>query len=408
MKSKLIVMGSVALLLLVTVFYLLTRESGVGTETIQLTKEPLYPSLFVTSPGVFITDSAGERPVASGEKPKPPYTLRGDATGKAVVHFDDGSELRLDSSSTLEVRDASLHTETKALLVKVKLTVGRVWSDIVALATPESAWEVETSNVVATVRGTAFGVITEANGTTTVIGSEHTVELTLIDPETGERNTFRRTPLSEDEFIIITNALAKKDSSLNLIPSKKTEKELKDPWVLQNEKKNDIDMSDTDLPSRVDTGTGTGSALPHTSTISNPRVDVETTSVSPTGGEAPKPVSSSRSSTESKKAASLVITPSLPLDEIVEDTRVPLTATLTYSDQTTENVNAKVFWNVIGKIGYVEGNVFVAKLDPSVSELGHAPGSITATWKDGSGDQILGSTPIFDVQAKVVMLEEQG
>jgi hypothetical protein len=79
-----------------------------------------------------------------------------------------------------------------------------VWSKIVELATGDSAWEVETSRAVATVRGTAFGATNDASGST-FIGSENTVSVAPIDPATRKALTEHAMPLSEDKSLTVTD-----------------------------------------------------------------------------------------------------------------------------------------------------------------------------------------------------------
>jgi hypothetical protein len=66
-------------------------------------------------------------------------------------------------------------------------------------------------------------------------------------------------------------------------------------------------------------------------------------------------------------------------------------------------VTSEVVWQAIGPVGrIVKAGLFEAKLDPSVSELGQASGTIIATWQDKkTSEALLGKTPIFNVKAKV-------
>ena len=88
-----------------------------------------------------------------------------------------------------------------------------------------------------------------------------------------------------------------------------------------------------------------------------------------------------------------------PLGEVGEDERVFLQAFLSYSDGTRKDVTEGAKWQVVGEIGRMEKpGVFYAKLPPSVSELGVAPGAISAAWMDENGRAFSGQTPIFKVQ----------
>lgn len=89
-----------------------------------------------------------------------------------------------------------------------------------------------------------------------------------------------------------------------------------------------------------------------------------------------------------------------PLTEVREDEVVILQAILTLSDGTRKDVTDSTRWQVIGLIGSMgKPGVFFAKMDPTVSELGAAPGAIGATWVDEkSGIKLEAQTQIFKVQ----------
>jgi hypothetical protein len=76
------------------------------------------------------------------------------------------------------------------------------------LATTDSYWEVESSNAVASVRGTAFGM-EYADEETEITGSENTVEVEARDPLTGE--SLGKTPVGAKKILAI-----KKDTLQNL------------------------------------------------------------------------------------------------------------------------------------------------------------------------------------------------
>ena len=81
------------------------------------------------------------------------------------------------------MEESSFNANSGKLIVRINLVLGRAWSKIISLATPDSVWEVRTSTAVATVRGTAFGM-EYADGKSTVIGSENKVAVNAVDPET--------------------------------------------------------------------------------------------------------------------------------------------------------------------------------------------------------------------------------
>ncbi len=406
MNKNLVVGGGVLAAIVASVIFYFSLDQRQIEEITPTDETPLTesPIVHVTSEGVVVIKDGNEREVVDGESILPPYELKSGATGKAVVRFSEGSELRLDPNSNLIVESAAYTPESKNLFVQVKLTVGRLWSDITLLATPESAWEVETSNVVATVRGSSFGVIAEENGTTTVIGSEHDIDLTIIDPDTGERKETRKVTLHEDEVVVISDEEAKNDDGPAPKTHKKTDTEKNDPWLLMQEKQdaenledllNDSEENDArDPETEVEEEAEAEETIDTRATppaVVTPREEPRTT---PTPTPAP--------SSASKKANSVTITSATTLNGVTEGTPVRLTATLIYSDGSKKDVTGEVTWKVLGNVGSISGGVFNPLLNESVAEYGHAPGSITATWKDaGTGESLLGSTPIFDVKARV-------
>ena len=197
-KQILIVVGVVAVLGLV----------------IFMNRGPLTPvaSSAVTEPRIVVSsahaylveDGARGKELATGDTIAVPAIIETDVSGKASVFFADGSVARLDGDTRIVLRESAYDAKSGKLVVRLALTVGRVWSKIVQLTTSDSAWEVETSQAVAAVRGSAFGVENDASGST-FVGSEHTVEITPIDPKTGTRLTDKTTPLGEDKFVVVTD-----------------------------------------------------------------------------------------------------------------------------------------------------------------------------------------------------------
>ena len=138
------------------------------------------PWVEVLKPGVF----SAARELKTGDELRTPATIKTNSTGLANIYFPDGSVARLDSNTELVLEEGSYDGADKTLRVKMLLSVGRVWSKILELATPRSSWEVKTANAVATVRGTAFGV-EYISGKTTVVGSEHSVAVANLDQNTS-------------------------------------------------------------------------------------------------------------------------------------------------------------------------------------------------------------------------------
>ena len=157
-----------------------------------------------------------------------------DEKGLAIIHLPDGSSVQLDVSSEARFDQAEYDNGSDTLRVKVALTAGRIWSKIIELTTPESYWEVKTTNAVAAVRGTAFGM-EYAEGETQIIGSENTVEVQPIDPVSGEIITENIAKVTANKILAIKRdaVIGLKERRINL------SKEVRDiapellerPWV---------------------------------------------------------------------------------------------------------------------------------------------------------------------------------
>lgn len=106
----------------------------------------------------FIRHGAGSwAPVAADAALAEGDQVKTNAKSQATVNFFDGATARLDENSEVAVRalsvDADNHASTQVTLA---VTAGRVWSRVVKLLDRDAAFSVQSSTVVATVRGTAF------------------------------------------------------------------------------------------------------------------------------------------------------------------------------------------------------------------------------------------------------------
>ena len=163
------------------------------------------PWVEVIAPGVFILSGEEKSELKTGDELSAPATIETDGTGVANIYLPDGSAMRLDVSSRIELESAEFQESDGGLLVKIKLSAGRVWSKIFNLATPASTWEVKTANAVATVRGTAFGVEFN-NDLSLLIGAENEVSVSAIDPATQEIVAVAETKLSPKKILGIASA----------------------------------------------------------------------------------------------------------------------------------------------------------------------------------------------------------
>jgi hypothetical protein len=88
----------------------------------------------------------------------PDDEIRTGADGKVAIRWGDRGETRLDANTDLTIVAAPADDATTQAKVELELSSGRVWSRVLKLLDVDSGFDVKTDAVVATVRGTAFGV----------------------------------------------------------------------------------------------------------------------------------------------------------------------------------------------------------------------------------------------------------
>jgi hypothetical protein len=179
MKFK-IVIGVVVLVLLAVSFGIWSSRKTQAQPIIQPWAEVLSDSLFELD----ATTREPKATIASGDELEIGDVLQTNNAGIATIHYPDGSVARIDPNTTFTIDTHSYNSSTGQQSTGLKLEAGRIWSKVFELATPSSSWEVKTSNTVATVRGTAFGVSAEGNRTI-IAGSEHEISLQIRDSQTS-------------------------------------------------------------------------------------------------------------------------------------------------------------------------------------------------------------------------------
>lgn len=197
----------------------------------------------VLSPKVAVRQGSDLRDLKTGDALGAGETIVTGQAGLANIHFPDGSIARLDADTELAIGEGSCDLSDGSLKVKVFLKMGRFWSKIIKLATPESFWEVRTGNAVAAVRGTAFGV-EYSQGRTLIIGSQNEVSATAVDPTNGETIVGAAALVGPDQVLEILDAdfadfKSGKKSLANLVGPAPTAL-LKSQWVERFKRQDDL------------------------------------------------------------------------------------------------------------------------------------------------------------------------
>ena len=94
-------------------------------------------------------------PALDGELYATGDLVRANVEGRAVLTFFDGSSLSVDPGSQVKVL-ALNRVSTDGIQVTVEQSLGRSWSAVQKLRTPDSRYEVRTPSTTAVVRGTGF------------------------------------------------------------------------------------------------------------------------------------------------------------------------------------------------------------------------------------------------------------
>lgn len=348
-----------------------TPDKSDATETawIEISAGPIFNK--TTTPAVEL--KSGDLLVAGS-------VIGTGATAHGNIHFPDGSVLRLDKKTTITISQIQFKKDDKSVIVKISLAVGRVWSKVVGLTTPESKWEVKTSNTVATVRGTAFGVSFQ-NGLSWVLGSENTVAVAPVNPATGEPIITSEILVGTNQFVQVTDQdvfKAEATTTSVLQTTSASTSLLNDPWVLGSKEE---DKNFTPEPNNPNQNTGPTTQTENTTTA--PKNTTTETTNTPT-----------TSSNPTNTQGELIVTTNMDLTSVPEGETIPFQATLkTLSG--SQDVTSKVTWSVIGQIGAVSNSgLFTAQLGSNFAELGEAVGYVVASI--GNSNQV-SKSPLIKV-----------
>lgn len=397
-----------------SVFFALKKSSPIATSPVENKKvagTERMPWIEVVRPQVVERGTGnGEetRILKTGDEVALGKMIETDAQGIANIYFPDGSVLRLDTNTKIVLDEARLNPEDQELIARIFLSSGRVWSKVLALLTPSSLWEVKTSNAVATVRGTAFGVST-LDGKTSIIGAERTVAVRAIDPET-RKTIGKEVVVAPDKLVEILQ----KDIALiqigkkELAVEKASEKILADPWI-KNAKEEDRQYDERikqlkagGLEERM-LRQELQEKIRGELKTEEPPAEKEPVKDNLLEKSIPPEIIKEQSGITPQRPATLTIRISTDLQNVIEGKRIKFSAMFTGSDGQMHDVTTDARWMVIGSIGtMVAPGIFFAQLGPDVSEFGSASGTITAIWKNPkTGEAMLAKSPVFRVEAKI-------
>jgi hypothetical protein len=428
MYSKIITI-TIALIALFSIGVYMAKEKPKNSSGINSIEEVVKPWIEVLNSPVLEIDSRyNERELHTGDELNENTTIKTGENAFANIYMSNGSVARIDSNTELILEKGSYDKKNGGMVVKIFLSAGRIWSKIFELSTPESLWEIKTTNAVATVRGTSFGMEYE-NKKSSVIGSENKVSVSAIDPKTNKIIENANVIIEPDKFIEISEEDildVKKDGEKLKEKTKETppdiygkewikrsrtaDTKLEEDRILLLEKgirTNDMrrelfKRSNNDSPNEIPKNNDipepkAGSLILEKETVPVPVIN--------------KPKSDSLISEKEivtipiinkPKPDSLVLEVIGDAKNIIEDDIIEFRAILIMSDGSRKNVTNTVKWQILGQIGNITvSGIFTAKLDISISELGEGFGTVIATWENPNDTNIfLGKSPILNVKAK--------
>ncbi len=382
-------------------------EPQVSSVSAKAWAEIVSPSMSnLSQENVKIKDLQTGDEVSAGSK------VEAGPVGLGNIYLPDGSVARVEAGAKLNIDDSQYDEKSQKVTTRLALSAGRVWVKVFGLVTPDSVWEVKTSNVVATVRGTAFGVEYK-KGQTLILGSQGKVSVAVIDPKT------KLIIGSSTVFVTADTAVIIKDSDISNIADgrssivvKPIPPELKnDEWVkrsvLADQK---FDAMKADLQKKgVENEDIRESFIKEIKKQTPPTPDnllpaKAGVSEKPLTGTVPAGVQSAGRVGGSGLAAPVdfMVGTKAILFDVIEGDMIPFDAILVLSDGTKRVINPAVKWQVSGQIGTISRfGVFSAQLDPLIAEQGQSEGAVSATWVDpDSGKKFSADGPTFIVNAK--------
>lgn len=401
----------------------------------------------VLSTSVFLVENKNgletKKILSTGDAISEGNMIETDGKGKASIHLFDGSVLRVNSDTRFVLNTAEYDKDSGKLIVKASLSSGKLWSKIIELATADSSWQVETSNTVATVRGSAFGVSTDGE-TSEVFGSQHRVSVEVVDPKTKEKIKVQSIVVDEGISLKVSNESIQKikqiearasaaspsereailkTAELVFVPTNISEKTKTGEWFSENENK-DKKVEEEIMKSREEAGDDKEAFREILNKKVNerlPEVEIQNDDVVDNENKEneernEKPIETKEEEIQEQEIPVVPIkweslnieTKSLP-DDLTEGENVVFRAVLRGTGGAIRDVTSEAKWEVSGQMGSMEGaGVFTAELDPLISELGEGGGTVNAEWKDSDGKVMHAESGQIHVVPKIDNTVENG
>lgn len=180
---------------------------------------------------------------------------------QASLAFEHIGELRLEQQTEITI------TALTPITVRVYQTIGDTYSKVKKLFDPASSYEVETPTAVASVRGTAFGVLVNTLQESRIVVSENIVDVAPIVQEGQIRTRLPAALVTENQGTIINPTVIAKARAAREAPPVMTNTFVLPPektkWIEQNRQKDrDFDQKSQEEILQTIQGISSGSAQP--------------------------------------------------------------------------------------------------------------------------------------------------
>jgi hypothetical protein len=143
-------------------------------------------SLTVISGEVMVRHGAGDFVAATdGQVLNEGDTVRTGPDARAVLTYFEGSTVTVEPDTQLTIENSAALADGSTVVV-MSQAFGRTWHVVTKLITGSSKYDVKTPANTASVRGTAFEVVSDQNATT-VTTTEGTVLSNTVNPDDGRR-----------------------------------------------------------------------------------------------------------------------------------------------------------------------------------------------------------------------------
>ncbi len=154
-------------------------------------------------------------------------SVRTLADSLASIIFYDNSVVRLESNTEVNIKELTSSKGTST--VSLKQQTGEIWSKVLKLAGVGTDLEVETPTTVATIRGTAFGVVVRGNSTDVVV-AEGKINTRSYQVKEGVKEFLADQNVSADEQATVSG------TNLSKIKKSEIQENYKD-WVKEQKLK---------------------------------------------------------------------------------------------------------------------------------------------------------------------------